>query len=279
MKFDVVIGNPPYNNDLYIDFVILGHALSNKCLSMITPAKWQAKGGVKNEAFRQNIVPYMKDIVYYPDTSEVFYKVDSQGGISYYLIDKNTHVNKLLRTICRTQPLFETEGTWEICDTSKVLFNTKIQGIVNKLGTYRQLSCKNNARDNKYNVAVTNVYSEKTCTNKTGSALVTISPYIIMSDHKKNVHTTFIDSFDTIKEAESFVSYLETKFIRFMFLMAKCSLHMQSDFSWKFVPDPGSFDHIFTDAELYKKYNLTDDEIHIIESVIKERKGALKHEV
>ena len=65
MKFDVVIGNPPYNNDLYIDFVILGHALSNKCSSMITPAKWQANGGLKTEQFRKDIVPHMSKIVYF----------------------------------------------------------------------------------------------------------------------------------------------------------------------------------------------------------------------
>lgn len=41
---------------------------------------------------------------------------------------------------------------------------------------------------------------------------------------------------------------------------------------WKFVPAPEVFDHIFTDDELYKKYDLTDEEITIIESVIKERK-------
>ncbi len=39
MKFDVVIGNPPYNNDLYLDFVTLGHQLSTKYTCMITPAK------------------------------------------------------------------------------------------------------------------------------------------------------------------------------------------------------------------------------------------------
>lgn len=27
MKFDAVIGNPPYNNDIYLDFVTLGHKL------------------------------------------------------------------------------------------------------------------------------------------------------------------------------------------------------------------------------------------------------------
>lgn len=57
-----------------------------------------------------------------------------------------------------------------------------------------------------------------------------------------------------------------------MFLLAKSSLHMQSAFSWQFIPDPGEFDHIFTDDELYQRYNLTQDEINIIESIIKERK-------
>ena len=42
--------------------------------------------------------------------------------------------------------------------------------------------------------------------------------------------------------------------------------------TWRYVPDPGSFDHIFTDEELYEKYGLTSEEIDIIESVIKERK-------
>ena len=42
--------------------------------------------------------------------------------------------------------------------------------------------------------------------------------------------------------------------------------------TFRFVPDPGDFDHIFTDAELYQKYGLTQNEINIIESVIKERK-------
>ena len=38
------------------------------------------------------------------------------------------------------------------------------------------------------------------------------------------------------------------------------------------VPQPEAFDHIFTDQEIYEKYNLTEKEINIIESVIKERK-------
>jgi type I restriction-modification system DNA methylase subunit len=60
MNFDVVVGNPPYNNDLYIPFVELGHSLAKECSLWITPAKWQAKGGDANDNFRKNIVPYMK---------------------------------------------------------------------------------------------------------------------------------------------------------------------------------------------------------------------------
>lgn len=54
---------------------------------MITPAKWQAKGGLKNEAFRRDIVPYMSKIVYYPDCTDIF-NIDIAGGITYYSIER-----------------------------------------------------------------------------------------------------------------------------------------------------------------------------------------------
>lgn len=47
MDFDVVVGNPPYNNDMYLSFVMIGHKLAKQFTLMITPAKWQAKGGGK----------------------------------------------------------------------------------------------------------------------------------------------------------------------------------------------------------------------------------------
>ena len=91
MKFDVVIGNPPYNNDIYLDFVTLGHRLSSQYTVMITPAKWQAKGGKKNEDFRKNIVPYMSKIMYYPCCYDVF-NIAEPDGISYYLKEQGSEV-------------------------------------------------------------------------------------------------------------------------------------------------------------------------------------------
>ena len=65
MKPNLVIGNPPYDKDIYLDFVTQAHNLSQDSTVMITPAKWQAKSGKKNDEFRQEVVPYMRDIVYY----------------------------------------------------------------------------------------------------------------------------------------------------------------------------------------------------------------------
>ena len=45
VKFNIVVGNPPYNKDIYLDFVRQGHKLATDYSLWITPAKWQAKGG------------------------------------------------------------------------------------------------------------------------------------------------------------------------------------------------------------------------------------------
>ena len=270
MKFNVIVGNPPYNNDIYLDFVIKSKALGAEHICMITPAKWQTKGGDKNEQFRTEIIPYISDIVYYPEAKDIF-DIICQGGICYYLIDKDIHKLKKLNTYCKNVKSFETSGT-ETIELTNILYNKNVRSIANKLDNCSKLQC-NNDSIKKYIVGITNVYSEKELTNTKGKANVIISPYVqVDSKEKKNADTSFLISFDTLEEANSYISYLNTKLVRFGFLIGKVSQHLQSDYCWKFVPDPGAFDHIFTDEELYKKYSLTEEEIAIIESVIKERK-------
>lgn len=76
---------------------------------------------------------------------------------------------------------------------------------------------------------------------------------------------------DSKDQASFFASYLNTKMVRFLTYCGCVGSQAGSNEYWRFVPDPGPFDHIFSDDELYKKYNLTQDEINIIESVIKAR--------
>jgi len=66
---------------------------------------------------------------------------------------------------------------------------------------------------------------------------------------------------------ESLISEKEFKQIKHLI-----SNPIRDNLTWRFVPQPEAFDHMFTDKELYEKYNLTEEEINIIESVIKERK-------
>lgn len=63
------------------------------------------------------------------------------------------------------------------------------------------------------------------------------------------------------------LKYLKTKFVRFLILQSLSSIHLTKN-TFSFVPLQ-DFSKIWTDDELYKKYELTDDEIDFIESMIK----------
>ena len=144
MKFDVVVGNPPYNNDIYLDFVTLGHHLSTQYTLMITPAKWQAKtdgkpagskSPDKNVEFRKNIVPFMSKIVYYRDSTDIF-DIKEWGGISYFLISKVINPYKMVKCICPKNKSLESD--WEIHDEKEVVLIPrrllKIIGLIGQLG-------------------------------------------------------------------------------------------------------------------------------------------------
>ena len=277
VKFDVVIGNPPYNNDLYLDFVFLGYKLSSKYVCMITPAKWQAKGGIKNETFRKEIVPHMSMIVYYPNSLDVF-DIDSQGGICYYIIKNNMKFNKVDLDILG-QLAKDTIVTGEHVvyrdDDYTYMLRKDIANIIDKVKKscdFKQLKITGiKAKDGGINVKLTNVFSDVKRMSKSPS-LVLIEPYIDNKSNDKNIHTSCIRVCNTYKEAESFISYVNTRIVRFLVFLNAFTVGVINDETWRFVPDPGAFDHIFTDKELYDKYNLTQEEIDIIESVIKERK-------
>ena len=73
--------------------------------------------------------------------------------------------------------------------------------------------------------------------------------------------------FPTIDAAQNLAQYLKTKFVRFLILQAAASINLSRG-TYKFVPLQ-DFSKPWTDAELYKKYKLTDREIEFIESMIR----------
>lgn len=73
-------------------------------------------------------------------------------------------------------------------------------------------------------------------------------------------------SFDSREEAESLASYLRTRFVRFLVSLRK-STQDAPRHVYSFVPVQ-SWDHEWTDEELYAKYGLSDEEIAFIESIV-----------
>lgn len=113
MNFDVVIGNPPYNKGMDLDFVDLGYKVSDKYVCMITPAKWQTAEATQRVSsksinygqFRKLYVPHMSDIIYYAHTPEVF-EIAMTEGISAFLLDKYIHATCRVTNACKIQPIF-----------------------------------------------------------------------------------------------------------------------------------------------------------------------------
>ena len=73
--------------------------------------------------------------------------------------------------------------------------------------------------------------------------------------------------FDSKEEAKGLVSYMSSKFARFLLLQALSSIHITKD-KFCFVPIQ-DFSKPWNDDELYLKYGLDKDEIDLIESMIR----------
>ena len=76
-----------------------------------------------------------------------------------------------------------------------------------------------------------------------------------------------IKDFESKEQCDNLVSYIKTRFFRFMMSLMKNTQNIAKA-SYSFVPLQ-DFSHPWTDAMLYEKYGLTDDEITFIESMIR----------
>lgn len=77
-----------------------------------------------------------------------------------------------------------------------------------------------------------------------------------------------LNSFDSETKANNFVTYLKTKFFRFMLRLRVVSQDITRD-SYAWVPDMEDYSKEWIDVELYRMFDLTSEEIQYIESKIK----------
>ena len=339
MKFDVIIGNPPYQLGdggnaasalpIYHMFIQQAKKLNPRYMSFIVPARW-LNGGRGLDDFRKEMLEEEKIKVLhdYLDSKECFSGVEIKGGVCFFLWERDykgmcnvyTH---LQNTIKQTQrPLLESgaeifiRSEEQVSIFHKVLshnesslatwlnagryfgFHTKIDWDKNgHLGTIQSSDGKDfypiaKEQTQKENTKIyihggecwidphiiprnaNKITSYKVLIPRSGNPgfgnTITGKPKISEPNScSSNTYMVAIPNGRNMEEQEALnlCSYIKTKFARFL-VATKTSTQSTPPDAFQFVPLQ-DFSHPWTDAMLYDKYGLTDDEIAFIESMIR----------
>lgn len=104
MKFDAIVGNPPYqesadntsDNPVYNLFMDTAFELSD-IVSFITPARFLFNAGKTPRPWNEKILNdvHFKVVKYIPNSTEVFPNVDIKGGVAITLRDTNQYFGKI----------------------------------------------------------------------------------------------------------------------------------------------------------------------------------------
>lgn len=317
MKFDVIIGNPPYQlsdggaqasaSPIYNLFVQQAKKLNPRYLAMIIPSRWFA-GGKGLDNFRKEMLNdrHVQILVDYEDANDCFPGVDIAGGVCYFLWCKGydglckvtnikagqsrTNMRKLnefdtfIRDMEAVGIIHKVQGFKEINMTSLVSsrkpFGLSTTVRPNELGdiTLRWQNGEGPYNSSEITTGREMIDKWKVITSYVGydhagnpgkdgkrrvlSRIDMIGPNTICTETY-----LVIGAFETQKEAENLISYMKTRFFRYLVSVFMVSHHLTKD-AYRLVPLQ-DFSHPWTDEMLYAKYGLDENEIAFIESMIR----------
>jgi site-specific DNA-methyltransferase (adenine-specific) len=318
MKFDVIIGNPPYQLSdggagisampIYDKFITKAIKLNPRFLSMIVPARWYA-GGKGLDDFRDRMLndDRIRIIHDFPQAFDCFPGVQIKGGVCYFLWDRDNHGDctvithkgnevgtpvkrKLLENGCDTFIRYNEaisilhkvqslkEKSMESLVSSRQPFGlpTTFHGHKTKMAndiliyenegisyTERTAISKNIDIIDKYKVIIP----------RSGSGSdafphpILGKPFVGTPQTACSETYIFIGPFSNQRECENVISYVSTRFFRFLAMLKKVTQSTTRSI-YTLVPIQ-DFSESWIDEKLYAKYGLTEEEITFIESMVR----------
>lgn len=344
MKFDVIIGNPPYQfsfgidggnsanaKSIYNEFISQSIKLNPAYLIMITPSRWMTKTaqGIPESWVDSMLQSNKFKIIHdFENASECFPGVEIKGGVNYFLWDRNyngkckyyfhpvSNKNALLREdyldsmsagiVVRDPSAYDIlskiktiEGEYyqnqetnfsglvsakHFFDNSTLLTSNwtdyknnmdeehciKYYLNVNRKRTYRWISNEQLPK-NQMTKDICKVYIP--AAGGSGSDEQVLGKPFYGEKNSVCSQTFLVIGYDPEKhnfseqECKNIISYIQTRFFRYLVSIKKKTQNGPRGV-YQFVPLQ-DFSKPWTDAELYAKYNLTQEEIDFIESMIK----------
>lgn len=321
MKFDVIIGNPPYQLSdgggmgtsampIYQKFVEQAKRLNPRYLSMIIPARWYS-GGKGLDEFRASMIidTSIRQLHDFLDANEVFPGVQIKGGICYFLWDRDNKGNckvhsydKGVLISCQERPLKEEGSNIFIRFNEAVDILNKVKSI-NEKTIYSSVSARKpfgldsnfkNFKSKKSNEFPIKLYRNgidgyinkkqivkgfdyldkiKVIISKAGSGSDSFPHQIIgipfISEPNSVSTETYIilKTFNSTKQANNFITYVKTKFFRFLVFLKKNTQNAARGV-YEFVPLQ-DFEEPWTDEKLYNKYSISETEQQFIDKLIR----------
>lgn len=263
---------------------------------MITPAKWQtAEANQRIDSqmsygdFRKKIVPHMKEVVYYPQTTDVF-NIETREGVTYYLIDKELHPIKTVKNIVlgegKAAKLLQCVQERQL-DNRESLLNAcnNLYNHIKNCDLYEPFKF-NQENNNKWFMLVCSNQLQSAGGNmytKDGSSTVfsefSIFGYFNISYSKNHLYKVWQS--DNVNELLGVEQYLTSKLVRFLILGNISTRNaIWTDDYFRFVPDfPYSdLQHVYGDNELYKLFGLQEKQIELVEAVIRTKRPLIQDE-
>lgn len=292
---------------LYHKFVEQAKKLNPKYLTMIIPSRWFAGGRGLDEFRDSMLNDKrIKNLIDYPISSECFPGVEIKGGICYFLWDREYNGRCLVKTIRRDKESILERYLLEKGNSTFLRYNESIS-IFEKVKNKKELSFdrivssmkpfglrtyfKGKKQEFKDSVKV---YANKEIGYIKKDEILSNIEWVkdfkvyitrsygagedfphqiinkpILGEPNSCCTETYllIGPFSSRKRAENVISYIQTKFFRFLVLLIKNTQDAPKKV-YQLVPSQ-NFDEPWTDEKLFRKYGLTNDEIAFIDSMIR----------